>query len=108
LGQARHLSEFRINGTPSGSPAYTRSAWRYVNGPHSSGYAHVSFKHVKLNYATTVNFAAVLELNAGGWSYFEVDDCWIAGNASYGIILDGAEICSVHNCLIENINSTSN
>jgi hypothetical protein len=108
LGRARHLAEFQFIGTPSGSPACTRSAWRYFNGPNSSGYAHVSFKHCKFSVLNTVDFGAVIELNAGGWSYFEIDDCWIAGNSSYGIILDAVEICSVHNCLIENINSTSN
>lgn len=101
LGYDRAACIFQFTGTPSGSPAATRSAWRH-SGNTISGFAHVSFKHVKIRYLNTVNFAAGIELNAGGWSYYEIDDVWVTGGCSYGIILDAVEICSVHNCLIDN------
>lgn len=110
LGWSRAACIFKFTGTPSGSPTYTRSAWRYA-GPNVtpwSGYANVSFKHVQLFYLNAVNFAAALELNAYGMSYFEVEDCWIKGSCSYGVILDGVELGWVHNNLIENTNATSN
>ncbi len=110
LGFSRAASIFKFTGSPSGSPAYTRSAWRYA-GPNSnpfSGYANVFFRHVKFLYQNSINFAAALEINAYGLSYFEVDDCWISGGCSYGVILDGVEIASVHNSLIENTNAASN
>src|SRR6185312_2333453 len=45
---------------------------------------------------------------AGGWSYFQIEDCWLKGGCSYGVILDAVEICSIHNCLFENTNNTAN
>jgi hypothetical protein len=108
VGYSRVSCIFQFTGSPSGSPVYTRSAWRYANGPNGSGYANIAFRHVKILYQNTVNFAAAIEFNAGGWSYFEIDDVWIRGNCSYGVILDGVEVGSVHNCLIENLNATAN
>lgn len=109
VGFSRAYCIFKFTGTPSGSPANTRSAWRYSSGAvNSSGYANVAFRHVQINVANSVDFGAAIELNAGGWSYFEIDDCWIKGGCSYGVILDAVEICAVHNCLIENTNATSN
>lgn len=107
LGLDRATCIFTFTGTPSGSPSATRSAWRYSGPVNSSGFANVAFRHVKIVYQNTVNFAAAIELNAGGWSYWEIDDVWIRGGCSYGLILDAVEIISVHNCLIENQNATT-
>jgi len=106
IGWNRAYCIFKFTGTPAGSPASTRSAWRYTGVPPWSGYANVSFRHVQIWYQNTVNFAAAIELNGWGWAYWEIDDCWIKGGCSFGIILDGVELCSVHNCLIENLNAT--
>lgn len=108
LGRSRVSSIFQFTGTPSGSPAATRAAWRYTGIAPWSGYANVAFKHVQIYYQNAVNFASAIELTAWGWSYFEIEDVWIRGNCSYGLILDGTEITSVHHCLIENLNATSN
>ncbi len=109
FGWSRAFCVFQFTGSPSTVPTYTRSAWRYAStSPNTSGYANVAFRHVKILYQNAVNFAAAIELNAGGFNYFEIDDVWVRGSCSYGIILDGVEIGSVHNCLIENINALSN
>lgn len=108
LGISRSASEYRFTGTPAGSPAATRSAFRYTGVAPWSGYANVMFRHCKINYVNAINFAAAIELSAWGWSYWDIYDVWVTGGCSYGIVLDGTEICSVHNCLIENTNATAN
>lgn len=108
VGLNRAASIFKFTGTPSGSPAATRSAWRYTGVAPWSGYANVFIRDVQFQYQNTVNFAACLEISAWGWAYFDIDRVWCKGSCSYGIILDGAEICSVNKCLIENINATAN
>lgn len=103
LGFSRAACQFSFGGTPGTSPANTRSAWRYNSGAvNSSGYANVTFERVRLHYTNSVNFSANLELSAGGFSYFNIINCWISGFASYGLILDATELCFVHDCLIEN------
>ena len=108
VGVSRAASVFKFTGSPSGSPAATRSAWRYTGVAPWSGYANVMFRHVTLWYQNAINFAAVLEISAWGWAYWDIYDIWVKGSASYGIILDGVELCSLHNSLIENTNSTVN
>ncbi len=108
VGESRAKSVFTFSGTPSGSPVNTRSAWRYESGfVNSSGYAQVMVRHVTFSYTNTVNFAACLELNAGGWSYFDVYDVRCTGGASYAIVLDAVELCYVHECLLESTNTST-
>lgn len=108
MGFSRLESTFQFTGSPATSPAATRSAWRYTGVAPWSGFANVAFRHVRIVYLNSINFAAAIELSAWGWAYFELDDVWIRGGCSYGIVLDGTEIISVHNCLIENQNAVSN
>ena len=89
-------SQWVFNYTGSGT------AWRYLNGPNSSGYALVNFCGIKITTANAGNSGTALELNAGGWSYFDVHDCWLAGSFKYGLILDAVELCFVHDNIIEN------
>jgi hypothetical protein len=80
----------------------TGSAWRNVNGPNGSGYALVNFVGVAITTANSANTGAALELNAGGWAYYEIHDCWLRGAFQYGLILDAVELCFVHDNIIEN------
>lgn len=107
VGISRAKAVFLFTGSPGGTGPQ-RSAWRYVGVAPWSGFANVMIRHVQFNYQNTINFAAVVELSAWGWAYWDIYDVWVKGNASYGIILDGNEICSLHNCLIENLNSVAN
>jgi hypothetical protein len=93
-GASRHQCTFNYTGAGS--------AWRNVNGPNSSGYALVNFVGVAITTSNAANTGAALELNAGGWSYYEIHDCWLKGAFQYGLILDAVELCFVHDNIIEN------
>ncbi|HEY4354890.1 MAG TPA: hypothetical protein VGN16_04010 [Acidobacteriaceae bacterium] len=73
----------------------TGDGFRNVNGPNSSGFALVYFERLKLNCVNNANTGAAIELNAGGFSYYGVNECWITGKWKYGVILDAVEITSV-------------
>jgi len=98
-GASRQQSTFNYTGTGS--------AWRNVNGPNSSGYALLNFVGIAITTTNASNSGAALELNAGGWSYYEIHDCWLKGLFSYGLIVDAAELCFVHDNIIENIGTTA-
>lgn len=101
LGMHRSACTFKYTGSES-------AAWKYTGVAPWSGYANVTIRDVCFNYINAVTFSAALEINAWGWSYWDIDNVWVKGACSYGIILDGVEIGAVHNCLIENVNATSN
>jgi hypothetical protein len=101
LGFHKAACTFKYTGSQS-------AAWKYTGVAPWSGYANVIIRNVCFNYINAVTFAAAVEINAWGWSYWDIDNVWIKGACSYGIILDGVEIGSVHNSIIENINPTSN
>jgi len=80
----------------------TASAFRNVNGPNSSGYGNVSFAGFKIVTATAGHTGAGIELNAGGYAFYEIHDMWITGIFRYGVILDGAEVVHVERNIIDN------
>lgn len=86
----------------------TSSAWRYTSGlVNDSGYANVHFRSIKIRTANASNNGAGIELNAGGYAYFEIYDVWINGSFDSAIILDAVELCRVHHCLIDTSSTTS-
>jgi hypothetical protein len=102
-GLNRAASTFTFNGTPGGA-AKLRSAWRYEAGTVNTGrFSNVHFEHVRIHYTNSVNFSGGIELNAGGGSYFSLNNVWVSGFCSYGLVLDATELCFVHDCLIENV-----
>lgn len=86
----------------------TSSAWRHTNNgtasptANSSGFGKVIFRGVKIITSSGSNTGAAIELNACGYSYYDVLDCWLSGTFKYGLILDGVEICHVERTIIEN------
>lgn len=99
-GEDRNACEFFYTGTGS--------AWRYTSGVvNSSGYAMVNFHRVKIRTTNTSNNGAAIELNAGGYSYFEISECWLTGTFDIGMILDAVELCHVHHNLIDTSSTTT-
>jgi hypothetical protein len=86
----------------------TGSAWRHTNSGtatptvDSSGYGNIKIHGIKITTDSASNTGAALELNACGYSYYDVFDCWFSGTFKYGMILDGVEITVVEKNLIEN------
>ena len=80
----------------------TVSAFRNVNGPNASGYGKVSFAGFKIVTATAGHTGAGIEVNAGGFAFYEIHDMWITGTFRYGVILDGAEVVHVERNIIDN------
>lgn len=80
----------------------TDSAWRNVNPVNSSGFGNVTFHRIKITTNSGSNIGAGIELNACGFSYYEVSECWINGSFKYGLILDGVEVSHFHHNIIEN------
>lgn len=80
------------------------SAFRNLNGPNSSGYARVSFYGFKIVTTNPAHTGAGIELNAGGYAFYEIHDMWITGTFRYGVILDGAEVVHVERNIIDNAN----
>jgi hypothetical protein len=78
------------------------SALRSVNGPNSSGYARVTLRNLHIVAKAPVADGAAVELNAGGFAYYEIDSCQITGPFEYGVILDGTEVTHIHHSIIEN------
>jgi hypothetical protein len=78
------------------------SAFRSVNGPNSSGYARVTLRNLHILAKSPVANGAAIELNAGGYAFYEIDSCQISGPFEYGVILDGTEVVHIHRSIIEN------
>lgn len=91
-GNDRNACEFSYTGTSSG--------WRNTN-PGPSGYAKVNFRHVKLSATNASNAGAAIEINSGGYAYYQVIDCWLFNKWKYGLILDGVENSSFDRNLID-------
>ncbi len=83
--------------------SYTGTGCAFVNSNpvNGSGYADVKFKHLKISTSTNSNEGAAISLESGGWSYFHIEDVWIAGKFKCGIILDASEIVTIKDSLIE-------
>lgn len=90
------------NGTEWRQVGTTASAFRNVNGPNASGYGNVSFSGFKIVTATAGHTGAGIEVNAGGYAFYEIHDMWITGTFRYGVILDGAEVVHVERNIIDN------
>ncbi len=91
-GNDRSACEFVYSGVGSG--------WRNFNaGP--SGYGKVRFENVKLTATNTANAGAAIELNTGGFAYYQIVDCWLFNRWKYGVILDGAEVVVISRNLID-------
>jgi hypothetical protein len=80
----------------------THQAFVNTNGPNSSGYGKVNFNRIKITTSSLSNTGAAIELNAGGFAFYEISECWISGSFKWGIILDGAEVTHIRNNIIEN------
>jgi hypothetical protein len=94
VGSDRSACVFAYNGSGS--------AFRSVNGPNSSGYARVTLRNLHILARSPVANGAAIELNAGGYAFYEIDSCQISGPFEYGVILDGSEVVHVHHSIIEN------
>jgi hypothetical protein len=92
------------NGTVWEQSGVDTSAFRNVNGPNSSGYGRVNFFGFKIVTKNPAHTGAAIELNAGGYAFYEIHDMWIMGAFRYGVILDGAEVVHIERNIIENAN----
>jgi hypothetical protein len=106
LGFDRTMCEFDYIGTGS--------AWRATNNGtgspiiNTSGYGKVLFRGVKITTASGSNVGAAIELNACGYSFYDILECWISGTFLHGVILDGTEVTHVERNIIENSSGTTN
>jgi Pectate lyase superfamily protein len=98
-GNSRSASIFAYSGRGS--------AFRNSNGPNSSGSARVAFRDLQITAKAPVAGGAAIELNAGGYAFYEIEMCQITGPFQYGIILDGTEVAHVHHNIIENYGAHS-
>jgi len=98
FGQDRKACVFTYTGTSS--------AWRSTNNgttiptPNSGGFGLVTFRGIKIITSSGSNTGAAIELNACGWSFYEVYDCYLVGTFKYGIIIDGCEVSHFHDNVI--------
>lgn len=82
------------------------SAWRSTNTgtttptANASGDGLVRFTGVKITTASASNLGAAIELNAGAFAFYEIDNCWLQGTFKYGIILDGTNVSHVHHNVV--------
>lgn len=68
-----------------------------VNG---SGYGMSSLRNFKIYCTNAANTGAGIAINAGGYSYYEIDMMYSSG-FFYGIVLDQAEVSHVHRSIFE-------
>jgi hypothetical protein len=74
----------------------TGSAFQNINGPNLSGYGRVIFRNVQIKAKALVSNGAGIEINGGGFSFYEIDTCQVTGPFQYGVILDACEVAHVH------------
>lgn len=84
------------------------SGFSNTNGPNSSGYGLVTFRRLKVTTASNSNIRAAIELRSGGYSYYEIDECYITGTFLYGVVCDGTEVSHIHHNIIENGTGVAN
>jgi hypothetical protein len=85
----------------------TGSAFQNINGPNSSGYGRVIFRNVQIKAKALVSNGAGIEINGGGFAFYEIDTCQVTGPFQYGVILDACEVAHVHHNIIENSSVSS-
>lgn len=79
------------------------SAFSYTKPINSSGFAELRIHDVQIRgYGGSTNIGAALEINAGGWAYFQFENLYILGDFQYGMILDSVELCKIQFCNIGN------
>jgi hypothetical protein len=104
LGNHYNASIFNYSGSAA------TSAWRITNNtttpgsptPNSSGYGLVSFEKVKITTSVGSSTAAGIEINACGFSFYNIISTHVSGTFKYGIILDGTEVVNIEKCILEN------
>lgn len=98
IGYDRNACVFTYTGTSS--------AWRSTNNgtttpaANSSGFGKVNFNGVKIITSSGSNTGAAIELNACGYSFYEVSNCYLIGTFKYGIIIDGCEVSHFHHNIV--------
>lgn len=92
-GDDRNACEFVYSGTGSG--------WQNINPVNSSGYGKVRFQGLKLSATNASNAGAAIEFNTGGYSYYQVIDCWLFNKWKFGLILDGVEVGAFNRNIID-------
>lgn len=90
-GGAGGNSAFRITNNGTASPA-----------PNSSGYGRYSIEGVTITTAIGASTAGALEINAGGFAFYEISNARFTGTFKYGLILDGVEVSHAHHNIIDN------
>lgn len=98
-GNDRNACEFTYSGVGDG--------WQNINGPNSSGYGKVRFQGLKLTSTNAANVGAAIELNSGGFAYYQIVDCWLFNKWKYGVILDGTELCVIERNILDLANATT-
>jgi len=70
------------------------------NAVNGSGYASITLRNLKIYCTNASNVGAGLAVNAGGYSYYEIDTIQSTG-FKYGCVLDQAEVSSIKRCIFE-------
>lgn len=78
-----------------------------INPINSSGFGRSIIEGLTVTTAVAANTGAACDVSAGGYSYYHLRNCRFTGTHKYGVILDGAEISTVKDCIIDNAGSTS-
>jgi hypothetical protein len=94
--------------------AGTSSAFKLINQasgsnsiPNLSGFGFTTLYGFTISNANPANAQAVLEINACGFSYYNVHDMRLTGTGRFGLIIDGAEVSRFYANVIDVASSTA-